>query len=304
MPTVQSIAFTGAYRDLVTFAYPLGNGYRWYLPGRMGFNAADSLSPFDVGGVNPYVYCASDPINRSDLSGHYSIEPIANWVVRSLFSRIGDRADDEALAAAHARSDAISSSGATRRAIEGGGARGPVSILKRRGLGDTFRWIRRGRRTKQVHFESAEAAVRSIDEEGAMANGVSGGAAFVDESGDAASSNWYIEHYLQLAEGMLAEADGELGKIENLLRADKPRPIDRFTRLDGVQHELPQGARKAYRQGLIDVYRNRATRFMDAASQYHNYALTIIEDTDVSMDALFERVASRHARLGRRLLRL
>ena len=62
--------FAGAYRDCVTYAHPLGNGYRWYLPSLMRFNAPDSWSPFDAGGVHAYAYCAADPINRVDLSGH------------------------------------------------------------------------------------------------------------------------------------------------------------------------------------------------------------------------------------------
>lgn len=62
--------FTGAYRDGASFANPLGNGYRWYLPWLMRFNAPDSWSPFGAGGPNAYAYCAADPINRSDPSGH------------------------------------------------------------------------------------------------------------------------------------------------------------------------------------------------------------------------------------------
>lgn len=62
--------FTGAYRAPVTGGYPLGNGYRWYLPGLMRFNAPDSFSPFDRGGINAYVYCGADPVNRLDPSGH------------------------------------------------------------------------------------------------------------------------------------------------------------------------------------------------------------------------------------------
>ncbi|MDR0281729.1 MAG: hypothetical protein LBJ37_28065 [Paucimonas sp.] len=38
----------------------------------MNFSASDSLSPFDVGGVNGYAYCEGDPLNRSDPSGHQS----------------------------------------------------------------------------------------------------------------------------------------------------------------------------------------------------------------------------------------
>ncbi|MGG1944015.1 RHS repeat-associated core domain-containing protein [Trinickia sp. NRRL B-1857] len=62
--------FTGVYRDCATFAIPLGNGYRWYLPWLMRFAAPDSWSPFGAGGIHPYAYCAADPINRSDRSGH------------------------------------------------------------------------------------------------------------------------------------------------------------------------------------------------------------------------------------------
>ncbi|WP_369790733.1 hypothetical protein [Rouxiella sp. WC2420] len=31
-----------------------------------------SWSPFGEGGINPYVYCAGDPINRAAPSGHMS----------------------------------------------------------------------------------------------------------------------------------------------------------------------------------------------------------------------------------------
>lgn len=64
--------FAGEFRDLTTAAYPLGNGYRWYFPGLMRFNAPDAMSPFGAGGANPYAYSSDDPINRSDPSGHAS----------------------------------------------------------------------------------------------------------------------------------------------------------------------------------------------------------------------------------------
>ncbi|MEV8599223.1 RHS repeat-associated core domain-containing protein [Streptomyces griseoviridis] len=50
----------------------LGNGYRAYHSTLMRFIAPDSLSPFGAGGVNPYVYCLGDPVNRVDPSGHLS----------------------------------------------------------------------------------------------------------------------------------------------------------------------------------------------------------------------------------------
>lgn len=64
------LGFTGAYLDPILSGYPLGNGYRVYLPSMMRFSAPDESSPFDGGGLNPYSYCAGDPINRIDPSGH------------------------------------------------------------------------------------------------------------------------------------------------------------------------------------------------------------------------------------------
>ncbi|RMV11327.1 hypothetical protein ALP17_02676, partial [Pseudomonas savastanoi] len=48
----------------------MGNGYRAYNPVLMRFNSPDSLSPFGKGGMNAYAYCAGDPVNRSDPTGH------------------------------------------------------------------------------------------------------------------------------------------------------------------------------------------------------------------------------------------
>ncbi|WP_240324355.1 RHS repeat-associated core domain-containing protein [Trinickia diaoshuihuensis] len=75
-----SVRFTGAYADAITAGYPLGNGYRWYLPGLMRFNAPDEDSPFDAGGPNPYAYCADDPVNHSDPTGHVSWSSLTHWL--------------------------------------------------------------------------------------------------------------------------------------------------------------------------------------------------------------------------------
>ncbi|MEG5264243.1 RHS repeat-associated core domain-containing protein [Pseudomonas sp. JDS28PS106] len=62
--------FNGEHPDPLTGHYPLGNGYRSYNPVLMRFNGPDSLSPFGEGGINAYAYCAGDPINRGDSTGH------------------------------------------------------------------------------------------------------------------------------------------------------------------------------------------------------------------------------------------
>ncbi|WP_232968166.1 RHS repeat-associated core domain-containing protein [Pseudomonas sp. CCOS 191] len=50
--------------------YVLGKGYRVYSPILMRFFSVDSLSPFAEGGINAYAYCAGDPVNHIDPSGH------------------------------------------------------------------------------------------------------------------------------------------------------------------------------------------------------------------------------------------
>lgn len=71
---VTCLGFTGAYLDSAVSGYALGNGYRWYLPSLMRFTAPDDLSPFDGGGINPYIYCVANPINGTDPTGHMFFE--------------------------------------------------------------------------------------------------------------------------------------------------------------------------------------------------------------------------------------
>lgn len=63
------LAFCGEYRDPVTGSYPLGNGHRIYTSSLMRFQSPDTLSPFDEGGLNAYVYCLGDPVNHRDPTG-------------------------------------------------------------------------------------------------------------------------------------------------------------------------------------------------------------------------------------------
>nr|WP_180206150.1 RHS repeat-associated core domain-containing protein [Pseudomonas sp. SbOxS1]NYU06366.1 RHS repeat-associated core domain-containing protein [Pseudomonas sp. SbOxS1] len=80
------LGFNGERRDPVTGHYLLGNGYRAFNPVIMRFNSPDSLSPFGKGGLNAYAYCAADPINRYDPSGHVSplVQDIAlKWLYKT-----------------------------------------------------------------------------------------------------------------------------------------------------------------------------------------------------------------------------
>jgi RHS repeat-associated protein len=65
--------FNGEQPDPVTGHYLLGNGYRAFNPLLMRFNSPDSLSPFGEGGLNAYAYCAGDPVNRVDPTGHIGV---------------------------------------------------------------------------------------------------------------------------------------------------------------------------------------------------------------------------------------
>ncbi|MBA1201524.1 RHS repeat-associated core domain-containing protein [Pseudomonas capeferrum] len=67
--------FNGQPRDSTTGHYTLGAGVRQYNPMLMRFNSADSWSPFGNGGLNAYAYCAGDPINRIDPTGHMPHRP-------------------------------------------------------------------------------------------------------------------------------------------------------------------------------------------------------------------------------------
>ena len=60
--------------------YPLGNGTRSFWPAIAGFSAADSFSPFQGGGINPYRYCGGDPVNTVDPSGHKPV-PVWKWLL-------------------------------------------------------------------------------------------------------------------------------------------------------------------------------------------------------------------------------
>ena len=71
------IGLNGQLKDVAgDGTYPLGNGTRSFWPAIAGFSAADSFSPFQGGGINPYRYCGGDPVNTVDPSGH---KPVQLW---------------------------------------------------------------------------------------------------------------------------------------------------------------------------------------------------------------------------------
>ncbi len=69
-PTSGLPGFNGETIEPVTGYNLLGHGVRAYNPVLMRFNNPDVLSPFGKGGLNAYGYCAGDPVNRSDPTGH------------------------------------------------------------------------------------------------------------------------------------------------------------------------------------------------------------------------------------------
>lgn len=64
-------AFAGQWYEPASRCYPLGAGHRYYSPKLKRFIQPDRLSPFGRGGVNTYLYCQGDPVNRHDPSARF-----------------------------------------------------------------------------------------------------------------------------------------------------------------------------------------------------------------------------------------
>lgn len=77
-------AFGGESRDTLTGCYHLGNGYRQYNPVIMRFHSSDQLSPFGAGGLNAYMYCEADPVNRLDPSGAIGLQVVQTGAAAAL----------------------------------------------------------------------------------------------------------------------------------------------------------------------------------------------------------------------------
>jgi RHS repeat-associated protein len=82
------LGFNGQLREAKIGWYMLGNGYRAYNPRLMRFNSPDSWSPFGRGGLNAYMYCVGDPINRADPTGHGAVRQIGR-LLASVLDKLG-----------------------------------------------------------------------------------------------------------------------------------------------------------------------------------------------------------------------
>ncbi|SEC66962.1 RHS repeat-associated core domain-containing protein [Pseudomonas mohnii] len=112
----SALGFNGQLREAKLGWYLLGNGYRAYNTRLMRFHSPDSWSPFGGGGLNAYMYCVGDPVNRVDPTGHI-------WDVIKLFARenIRYRTPQQlaiANAKASARQKAISILSRSSRSVE------------------------------------------------------------------------------------------------------------------------------------------------------------------------------------------
>lgn len=64
------VGFNGILHENGSHWQLLGNGQRAFNPLLLRFHSPDRLSPFGRGGLNAYAYCAGDPVNLADPSGH------------------------------------------------------------------------------------------------------------------------------------------------------------------------------------------------------------------------------------------
>lgn len=76
------LGFSGEFLERRTNRYGLGMGYREYDTRLMRFVSPDRISPFGAGGLNAYSYCAGDPVNYHDTSGH-----ARDWIAYLFYSR-------------------------------------------------------------------------------------------------------------------------------------------------------------------------------------------------------------------------
>ncbi|WP_241667802.1 RHS repeat-associated core domain-containing protein [Pseudomonas sp. Sample_24] len=148
------LGFNGERPDPLTGHYHLGNGYRQFNPVLMRFNSPDNLSPFEKGGLNPYVYCVGDPVNRSDPTGHFSgllLAGIIGLVVGTASAAAAEIVEDDTLAYAL---DGLAVVSASFAAFAFGGYAFKGRGLKGRGL--------RGSRGAPARAQTGDFEMRSL----------------------------------------------------------------------------------------------------------------------------------------------
>lgn len=118
-PADRMPGFNGERVDPVSEEYHLGNGYRAYSPVLMRFRCPDDLSPFGAGGINAYAYCAGDPVNHTDPTGHISGWGIAAIVLGTLGLVVSGGFAGMAIAAAGGIGAAISAASTTALVVGG-----------------------------------------------------------------------------------------------------------------------------------------------------------------------------------------
>ncbi|MFI7837996.1 RHS repeat-associated core domain-containing protein [Pseudomonas asiatica] len=79
------LAFNGEILDTPTDCYLLGS-YRLFSTTFYGFCTPDDQSPFGKGGPNSKAYCAGDPVNNVDPTGHF---PFAKFLNPAIFIGAG-----------------------------------------------------------------------------------------------------------------------------------------------------------------------------------------------------------------------
>ncbi|MDR6433174.1 RHS repeat-associated core domain-containing protein [Brucella pseudogrignonensis] len=105
--TPSAIGYNGQRKSDLLDGYHLGNGYRLYQPSLRRFTSPDSMSPFGAGGINSYAYCAGDPINNTDPTGHSAED--------ELFMEIVELREEYELAEAVEEEEAVTRLSAAQR---------------------------------------------------------------------------------------------------------------------------------------------------------------------------------------------
>ncbi len=87
---IRHFGFDGQLTDSKSNWQFLGKGYRAYNPLLHRFMSRDSMSPFDKGGLNGYVFADNNPVMRFDPTGHIvALQQIISGVITgALFAMV------------------------------------------------------------------------------------------------------------------------------------------------------------------------------------------------------------------------